>query len=200
MGSSAHCPGARKRVCLWALLKNKNQVHGRGHSSCLCLHIHISLLRRSPSHMDTQCQLIETYVSPASHVQTQDAIVGESGDIWYLNGIPVGSYVPTSTLSKIPRLSNIESAIINPRKLRQLSSGMKDVHGCDFSGFYAVSDIGAVWLFHNPKSAFTWARRIDRSTAPSITTIDAGQEKVSTPLFICEYIYTPCLIRVREKY
>ena len=137
--------------------------------------------------MATQYQLVETYDaaqgSAASRAQPGAAIVGVSKDLWYLNGVVAGTYVPVSTLSQLPGLSEIDKAIINPHKLRQMAAGMTDAEGRDVSGFYVVSDVGEVWLFKNKNSAFKWAKKIDRSFAPSITMIDAGQDNVSAPLF-----------------
>jgi len=86
--------------------------------------------------------------------------------------------VPASTLSQLPGLSKIESAIINPHKLRQLASGMTDAQGRDISGFYVVSDIGAVLLFKYAKATYKRAKRIDCKIAPSTTVIESGRDNV----------------------
>jgi len=132
--------------------------------------------------MATRYQLVETYDAShgwtASLAQPNTAIVGGSDDPWYRKGIRIGSYVPASTLSQLPGLSKIESAIINPHKLRQLASGMTDAQGRDISGFYVVSDIGAVLLFKYAKATYKRAKRIDCKIAPSTTVIESGRDNV----------------------
>ena len=97
---------------------------------------------------------------------------------WIRCGERIGSYVPTSTLNQISCLKNMESAVINPNKLRQLAPGQKTQDGCDIGGFYVLSDVGGVWLFKDPKAAYKWAKQIDPTLAPSIKWIDSGNENV----------------------
>jgi len=133
--------------------------------------------------MPTRYQLVETcdaaQGSIASLAQPGAAIVGVSEDLWYLNGVVVGTYVPASTLSQLPGLSGIEGAIIHPRKLRQLAPVMTDAQGRDISGFYVVSDIGAALLFKYTRSAYKWAKRLIREITPSISAIESGNNTVS---------------------
>ena len=142
--------------------------------------------------MATQYKLVETYDaaqgSSASLAQPGAAIVGVSKDLWYLNGVIVVAYVPASTLSQLPGLSKIESAIIHPRKLRQLAPGMTDAQGRDVGGFYVVSDIGAVLLFKYARSAYKWAKRLDREIIQSISAIESGNDIVSG----CGYTRLAC--------
>jgi len=118
-------------------------------------------------------------ISAASRAQPNTAIVGESDNRWYRKGVQISSYVPASTLSQLPGLSKIESAMIHPRKLRQLASGMTDAQGRVISGFCVVSDVGAVLLFKYARSAYKWAKRIDCEIAPSISVIESGCDNVS---------------------
>ena len=134
--------------------------------------------------MDAQYRLIETFdasnVSKVSlGVKTNHATVSETpGKIWYRNGIEIGSYVETSTLNQIPCLGQLESAVINPNKLRQLAAGQTE-GGSDIGGFYVISDVGGVWLFKEPKNAHKWAKQIDPTLAPSLVWIDSGKGNVS---------------------
>jgi hypothetical protein len=129
-------------------------------------------------------RLVETYdalnVSKESlQDKTNDATVSETpAKIWYRNGIAIGSYVETSTLNQIPCLGQLQSAIINPNKLRQLAAGQTE-GASDIGGFYVISDIGGVWLFKDPKNAHKWAKQIDRTLAPSLVWIDSGKGDVS---------------------
>lgn len=128
-------------------------------------------------------RLVETYnASNVSKVPLEDKIntvVSENPcKPWYRYGVVIGSYVPTSTLNQIPCLGNIESAVINPNKLRQLAPGQTQ-DGHNIGGYYVVSDVGGVFLFENPKSANKWAKQIDPSLAPSLIWIDSGNENVS---------------------
>lgn len=129
-------------------------------------------------------RLVETYdalnVSKESlQDKTNDAMVSETpAKIWYRNGIAIGSYVETSTLNQIPCLGQLQSAIINPNKLRQLAAGQTE-GASDIGGFYVISDIGGVWLFKDPKNAHKWAKQIDRTLAPSLVWIDSGKGDVS---------------------
>ena len=134
--------------------------------------------------MDAQYRLVETF--DASHVskmslggKTNDAAVAEKpAKLWYRNGIVIGLYVETSTLNSIPCLGQLESAIINPNRLRQLAAGQTE-GGSDISGFYVISDVGGVWLFKEPKNAHKWAKQIDPTLAPSLVWIDSGKGDVS---------------------
>jgi len=104
--------------------------------------------------------------------------VGEMPDKpWIRGGEQIGSYVPTSTLNQISCLKNMESAVINPNKLRQLSPGQTQ-DGRNIGGYYVVSDVGGVYLFKDPRSAHKWAKQIDPSLAPSLVWIDSGNENV----------------------
>jgi hypothetical protein len=128
-------------------------------------------------------RLVETYgAQNVSKLPPQDKIhpsVSETADKpWYRNGIIIGSYVATTTLNQIPCLGNIESAVINPNKLRQMAPGQTQ-DGHNIAGYYVLSDVGGVYLFKNPKSANKWAKQIDPSLAPSLIWIDSGNENVS---------------------
>ena len=128
-------------------------------------------------------RLVETYgAQNVPKVPPQDKIrlsVSETADKpWYRNGIVIGSYVATTTLNQIPCLGNIESAVINPNKLRQLAPGQTQ-DGHNIGGYYVVSDVGGVFLFKDPKSGHKWAKQIDPSLAPSLIWIDSGNENVS---------------------
>ena len=139
---------------------------------------------RSPVHMDAQYRLVETFdASNVSKVslggKTNDATVsGTPAKLWYRNGIVIGSYVETSTLNEIPCLGQLESAVINRNKLRQLAAGQTE-GGSDIGGFYVISDVAGVWLLKDPKNASKWAKQIDRTLAPSLVWIDSGKGDVS---------------------
>ena len=127
--------------------------------------------------------LVNTFdASNASKVSLggkNNATVSEApGKLWYRNGIVIGSYVETSTLNQIPCLGQLESAVINPNKLRQLAAGQTE-GGSDIGGFYVISDVGGVWLFKDPKNAHKWAKQIDPTLAPSLVWIDSGKGDVS---------------------
>jgi len=138
---------------------------------------------KSPVHMDTRYRLVETFdasnVSKVSLRDKSNTTVSETpGKLWYRNGIVIGSYVETSTLNQIPCLGQLESAVINPNKLRQLAAGQTE-GGSDIGGFYVISDVGGVWLLKDPKNASKWAKQIDRTLAPSLVWIDSGKGDVS---------------------
>ena len=97
---------------------------------------------------------------------------------WWRNGEIIGSYVETSTLTTLPGLGQLESAVINPNKLRQLAAGQMEGRR-DIGDFYVISNVGGVWLFKDPKSGNKWAKQIDPSLAPSLVWIDAGRNDVS---------------------
>jgi len=121
-----------------------------------------------------------TYIVPKMPLGKQNTAIveGKQDKPWYRDGLIIGSYMPTSTLNQIPCLKNLESAIINPIKLRQLAPGQTE-DGCDIGGFYVLSDVGGVWLFKDPKNAHKWAKQIDHTLAPSIKWIDSGLGNVS---------------------
>jgi len=98
---------------------------------------------------------------------------------WYRKGIKIGVSLPISILKELPGLQNIDNIILNTTGLRQLSEGYIHTTGMNIGGFYSLSDIGAVWLYKDPKTANKWAKQIDRSLAPSLALIDSGQENVS---------------------
>ena len=89
----------------------------------------------------------------------------------------IGSYVPTSTLNQVPCLGKLESAVINPNKLRRLGPGQTE-DGRDIGGFYVLLDVGGVWLFEEPKNAHKWTKQIDPTLAPSLIWIDSGKGNV----------------------
>jgi len=141
--------------------------------------------------MDAQHSLVATYgASDASKVPgvTESTAISETpDDPWYLSGVQVGSCIPASTLNQLPGLENIEDAIINPKKLRQLTPGQIDAQGRDIGGFYVVSDVGRVWLHKDPNTANKWAEQVDVGIAPSLTLIDSGQENVGS---LCDWTAT----------
>ena len=97
---------------------------------------------------------------------------------WWRNGEIIGSYVETSTLTTLPGLGQLESAVINPNKLRQLAEGQTE-GGHDIGGFYVISDVAGVWRLKEPKNAYKWAKQIDPTLAPSLVWIDSGNGDVS---------------------
>jgi hypothetical protein len=126
--------------------------------------------------------LVETYnasnvckLPPNDKINT---VVSEITDKpWYRGGLIIGSYMPTSTFNQIPCLKNIESAVINQIKVRQLAQGQTQ-DGRNIGGYYVVSDVGGAYLFKDPKNAHKWAKQIDLSLAPSLVWIDSGNENV----------------------
>ena len=132
--------------------------------------------------MDAQYRLVETYnaldvskVNPKD--KTSTTVERQCDTPWYRNGLIISSYVPTSALNQIPCLKNIESAVINANKLRQLAPGQTE-DGYDIGGFHVVSDVGEVCLCKYPKAAYKWAKQIDPTLAPSIKWIDSGNQNV----------------------
>ena len=132
--------------------------------------------------MDSEYRLVQMY--NAQHVEKvslemQATEMMQIKDVpWYRNGKRIGSYLPTSILKQVPGLEKIQNTVLNQKQLRQLAAGHIDSQGRDIGGYYVVSDIGAVWLFRDPKAAIKWAKQIDRSVAPSFTLIDSGQDNV----------------------
>ena len=85
------------------------------------------------------------------HDKHKAAMSEKPAKLWYRGTEIIGSYVETSTLRQIPGLGQLESAVINPNKLRQLAAGQMEGRR-DIGGFYVISDVGGVWLFKDPKS------------------------------------------------
>ena len=112
------------------------------------------------------------------HDKHNAAMSEKPAKLWYRGKEVIGTYVETSTLSQLPGLGQLESAVINPNKLRQLAAGQMEGRR-DIGGFYVISDVGGVWLFKDPKSGNKWAKQIDPSLAPSLVWIDAGRNDVS---------------------
>jgi len=112
------------------------------------------------------------------HDKHNAAMSEKPAKLWYRGKEVIGTYVETSTLSQLPGLGQLESAVINPNKLRQLAAGQTE-GGRDIGGFYVISDVGGVWLLKDPKNASKWAKKIDRTLAPSLVWIDSGKGDVS---------------------
>jgi len=137
---------------------------------------------------DTAYRLVE--IHDAQSVSKAPPVVPhptrkESLDVpWYRKGIQIGVSLPTSILKQVPGLENVHKTILNSNGLRQLTVGHIHSSGSNIGGYFALSDIGAVWLYKDRRDANKWAKQIDRNLAPSLTLIDSGQDNVSFLCFI----------------
>jgi len=112
-------------------------------------------------------------------VVVQNSEIKEIPDIpWYRKGIKIGVSVPSSILKQLPGLQKVQKPTLNSNGLRQLTAGHIHTTGSNIGGYYALADIGAVWLYKDPRDANKWAKQIDHNLAPSLTLIDSGQENV----------------------
>jgi len=109
---------------------------------------------------------------------------------WFINGVLVGCCKAASVLKNLPGLDKLDDAIFKGKYVRQLGlcqmerqlSLVQTDHGNrDLSGYFVVSDAGAVLLFDDKCVARRWANnknQINIENAPSLTYIDSGNEQV----------------------
>ena len=112
---------------------------------------------------------------------------------WFISGAVVGCYKPASVLKELTGLDKLDDAIFKKKHLRQLghhqmqhqlSLAQTDSEDKDLSGFFVVSDAGAVVLFNTAKDGRNWSANkkvLNIQIAPSLTYIDSGNEQVFFP-------------------
>ena len=88
----------------------------------------------------------------------------------------------SSVLKLMSLFKDINDKFFEGKKLRQLVKGEVDLEGNDISGFFVLSDGGAVLLYKNYATASIWAndlQRVNKEIAPSLTYIQNSQISVS---------------------
>ena len=83
---------------------------------------------------------------------------------------------------KLKTLSGIEHIHDCPqgKEVRQIEQGEKSVKGEDISGFWNLQDVGAAYLYDDPKNANRWAKGITTADAPSLIKIPSGNPSVNS--------------------
>ena len=100
---------------------------------------------------------------------------------WTVKDKERGTFQPASILASLPGIGDIEHMQLNGKTIRQLGRGQQDDDGNDVSGFFVVSDGGAL-LFDDPKAACRWANnpnQVNHEIATSLTEVESGHSSVS---------------------
>jgi hypothetical protein len=88
----------------------------------------------------------------------------------------------SSMFKSISIFKGVDDKYFEGKKIRQLVKGEVDLEGNDISGFFVLSDGGAVLLYKNYTTANIWANdleRVNKEIAPSLTYIQNTQISVS---------------------
>jgi len=109
--------------------------------------------------------------------------------------------VPASTLQTLPGFGDLDAKLFEGKTMRQMGRGQVDDEGNDVSGYFIVSDAGALVLFEEHNNACRWANnmcQVNIKIAPSLTYVNSGHPNVSlmklTKFYTIEF---PILIYVQ---
>ena len=90
--------------------------------------------------------------------------------------------VPASVLKTILGLEGLDDYVLAGKTLRQLAQGQLDRDGKDISGYFIVSDVAAVLIFHDQAAACRWANnenQVNKKIVNSLTKLASGHVNVS---------------------
>jgi hypothetical protein len=86
--------------------------------------------------------------------------------------------VPASVLKTISAIEHLDDCP-HGKELRQIEQGEIDANGQNISGFWNIADVGAAYLYDDPKNAIRWAKGITIADASSLIKIPSGNPSVS---------------------
>ena len=86
--------------------------------------------------------------------------------------------VPASVLKTIPGIEHLDDCP-QGKELRQIEQGENDAKGQDISSMWNLADVGAAYLYDDPKNAIRWAKGITTTDANSLIKIPSGNPSVS---------------------
>jgi len=86
--------------------------------------------------------------------------------------------VPASVLKTISGIEHLDDCP-HGKELRQIEQGEIDAKGQNISGFWNTGDVGAAYLYDDPKNAIRWAKGITIADASSLIKIPSGNPSVS---------------------
>jgi len=130
----------------------------------------LNVFRKHPKMLELQ--LARAHLPPADAPAGCTAITDSHGMI----------RVPASTLQTLPGFGDLDPKLFEGKTMRQMGRGQVDDEGNDVSGYFVVSDAGAVVLFNNTKDARRWANnetQVNIEMAPSLTYVESGNSNVS---------------------
>jgi len=87
--------------------------------------------------------------------------------------------VQASVLKTISGFQDLDDSRLNGKEVRQVESGQVDAKGTDISGLWNLADVGAAYLYDDPKNAIRWAKGITTADANSLIKIQSGNPSVS---------------------
>ena len=90
--------------------------------------------------------------------------------------------IPASTLQTLPGFGDLDAKLFEGKTMRQMGRGRVDEDGNNVSGYFVVSDAGALVLFEDYQNARRWASNICQVNiriAPSLTYVDSEGGKLA---------------------
>jgi len=102
--------------------------------------------------------------------------------------------IAASVLKTISGCTELSDDFFAGKYVRRVVQGQVDDEGKDISGFFVVSDTGAVLLFNDAANARRWANdknKVNIENAPSLTYVDSGNPQVRLLKFtnICTFVF-----------